>query len=195
MIDGVSSDLQPRALQTFDELYQYCYRVASVVGLTIVHIFGFESPRALELAEKCGIAFQLTNIIRDVKEDSGLGRVYLPAEDLVRFGVDRTELSGGQESDRFRELLRFEGQRARAYYQESLPLIGLVHRSCQSSMWALIEIYFRLLSRIEQANYAVLQSRIRLSSREKIGILLQAKFSRAVAHAGSVPDRLAADRD
>src|SRR6266446_8273230 len=80
MIDGVSSDLHPRRIRTFEELYRYCYQVASVVGLTTIHIFGFEDPRALELAEKCGIAFQLTNIIRDVKEDEELGRVYLPDE-------------------------------------------------------------------------------------------------------------------
>jgi len=178
MIEGVSSDLEPRRLQTFAELYQYCYRVASVVGLTIIHIFGFESPKALELAEKCGIAFQLTNILRDVKEDSGLGRIYLPAEDLAQFGVTDQELAADVESDRLRALLQFEARRARAYYQESLPLIGLVHRSCQSSMWALIEIYSRLLARIESANYAVLQRRIRLSSWEKVGILLQAKLAR-----------------
>ncbi|MGH9629199.1 MAG: phytoene/squalene synthase family protein, partial [Bryobacteraceae bacterium] len=87
MIDGVSSDLEPRHVQTFDELYRYCYQVASVVGLTIVHIFGFDSPSALKLAEKCGIAFQMTNILRDVKEDAERGRVYLPREDLDRFAV------------------------------------------------------------------------------------------------------------
>lgn len=179
MINGVSSDLEPRTLQTFDDLYQYCYRVASVVGLAIVHIFGYESPRALDLAEKCGIAFQLTNIIRDVREDAVSGRIYLPADDLARFGVQPADLTAERESDSLRTLLRFEGERARAYYQESLPLIGLVHRSCQSSMWALIEIYSRLLSRIEQANYGVLQRRIRLSNWEKVGILVQARFSRA----------------
>jgi len=87
MIAGISSDLMPRRIRTFDELYDYCYHVASVVGLTIIHIFGFESPDALRLAEKCGIAFQLTNILRDVSEDAGKDRVYLPAEDLARFGV------------------------------------------------------------------------------------------------------------
>ena len=84
MIDGISSDLEPRRIQTFDELYRYCYHVASVVGLAIVHIFGFESVKALLLAEKCGVAFQLTNILRDVREDAALGRVYLPREDLVQ---------------------------------------------------------------------------------------------------------------
>ena len=75
LLDGVASDFEPRVIRTFDELYQYCYRVASVVGLTIIHIFGFEDPRALELAEQCGIAFQLTNILRDVREDAAAGRI------------------------------------------------------------------------------------------------------------------------
>ena len=83
MIEGVSSDLEPRRIRTFDELYDYCYHVASVVGLTIIHIFGFDDPEALELAEKCGIAFQLTNILRDVREDAEKDRVYFPAEDLA----------------------------------------------------------------------------------------------------------------
>ena len=87
-----SSDLEPRCIQTFEELYDYCYHVASVVGLTIIHIFGFDDPRALELAEKCGIAFQLTNILRDVREDYEKDRVYIPAEDFSRFGVSPATL-------------------------------------------------------------------------------------------------------
>src|SRR5258708_39153977 len=87
LIDGVSSDLGPRQIRAFAELYDYCYHVASVVGLTVIHIFGFDSADALKLAEECGIAFQLTNILRDVREDREKGRVYLPAEDFERFGV------------------------------------------------------------------------------------------------------------
>ncbi|HJZ94880.1 MAG TPA: phytoene/squalene synthase family protein, partial [Candidatus Solibacter sp.] len=104
MIDGIASDLEPRRIETFDELYQYCYRVASVVGLTIIHIFGFDTRSALPLAEKCGVAFQLTNILRDVKEDLSRGRVYLPDEDLKRFGVD----AGNLKPPQFIELMRFE---------------------------------------------------------------------------------------
>ena len=89
---GGGSDLNPQQVATFDDLYQYCYRVASVVGLTTIHIFGFTSPEALPLAEKCGIAFQLTNILRDVREDAELGRTYIPAEDLRRFGVSVDDL-------------------------------------------------------------------------------------------------------
>ena len=175
MIEGVRSDLEPRRVATFDELYGYCYRVASVVGLTVVHIFGFEDPKALALAEKCGIAFQLTNILRDVREDLGMGRVYLPAEDLARFGVDPDHLTCDEP---FRELMRHEAARARAYYQESRPLIAMVSRRNRPSLWALIEIYRRLLERIEQSGYDVLSRRLRLSTAEKVGVLLQAAVLR-----------------
>ena len=175
MIEGVSSDLEPRRVATFDELYRYCYQVASVVGLTIIHIFGFESPRALELAEKCGIAFQLTNILRDVREDAERGRVYLPAEDLARFNVTPGELREGIESDRFRALMEFEASRARDYYEASRPLIGLVDRQSRSSLWALIEIYRRLLRRIQRSRYAVLRKRVRVPTWEKVGVVLAAR--------------------
>ena len=172
MIAGVSSDLEPRRLQTFAELYDYCYKVASVVGLTIIHIFGFESSDALLLAEKCGIAFQLTNVIRDVREDIGLNRVYLPAEDLKRFGIDESDLAASMPSAAFIELMRFEGARARQYYVESRPLIEMVDKKSRSSLWALIEIYSRLLDRIEAAGYDVLSQRVRLSTFEKAGIVV-----------------------
>jgi phytoene synthase len=173
MIDGVSSDLEPRQVQTFDELYHYCYQVASVVGLTIIHIFGFDSPEALVLAEKCGIAFQLTNILRDVREDRENSRVYIPAEDVQRFGADLAKYN-----DRFVEMMRFEAERARRYYAESHPLIGLVHPESRRSLAALIEIYRRLLARIEGANFAVLDGRVRLPAWEKIAILARAISSR-----------------
>jgi phytoene synthase len=171
MIDGVSSDLEPRQIQTFDELYRYCYQVASVVGLTIIHIFGFDSPDALALAEKCGIAFQITNILRDVREDSENHRTYLPAEDIRRFNADLSK-----RDENFLGLMRFEAARARSYYSESRPLIALVHENSRRSLWALIEIYRRLLARIEQSNFDVLSKRIRLSTPEKLQILLQAHF-------------------
>jgi phytoene synthase len=171
MIEGVSEDLEPRKVATFDELYRYCYRVASVVGLTVIHIFGFEDPRALDLAEKCGIAFQLTNIIRDVREDVGLNRVYLPAEDLARFGVTALD----RETPEFLAMMRFEGERAQRYYEESRPLIGIVSPSTRSSLWALIEIYRRLLDRLKASDYRVLEGpRVRLSTFEKLGIVIQA---------------------
>jgi phytoene synthase len=173
MIEGVGSDIEPRPFATFDELYRYCYRVASVVGLTIVHIFGFEERNGDEvrrLAEACGVAFQLTNILRDVEEDARLGRCYLPVEDLERFGVDPARLAYDA---KFVELMRFEGARARDYYRQAEPLPALIDRSGRTSLRALIAIYSTLLKRIEARRYNVLAGRIRLSGFEKTWIMLR----------------------
>jgi 15-cis-phytoene synthase len=178
MIDGILSDVEPREIQTFAELYRYCYHVASVVGLTIIHIFGFSSLRALLLAEKCGIAFQLTNILRDVREDAAMGRVYLPSEDLERFKVNTEQLKSGTETAAFRELMRFEAQRARAYYDESSPLIGLIEPRSRRSLWALRAIYLQLLAKIEASNYSVLSRRIAVSKLTKIALLVRAAISK-----------------
>jgi 15-cis-phytoene synthase len=177
MIDGVAGDLEPRRFATFDQLYRYCYQVASVVGLTIVHIFGFDTRSALALAEKCGVAFQLTNILRDIREDAGNGRVYLPVEDLERFGVSEDDLRAGNRSDGLLRLLEFEAARARAYYDESMPLLDLVHPRSRPSLWALIAIYSGLLERIRQKNYDVFSSRVRLSALEKSWIVVRALVS------------------
>jgi phytoene synthase len=174
MIDGIMSDLEPRQIHTFDELYRYCYQVASVVGLTIVHIFGFESVKALLLAEKCGVAFQLTNILRDVREDAAIGRIYLPLEDLNRFDVSPDQLRSGTEDERFRALMRFEASRARACYEESAPLARFIQPHSRRSLWALRQIYLSLLSKIEKANYSVLTRRINVPKRTKVILLLRA---------------------
>ena len=174
MIDGIASDIGPRRIKTFTELYQYCYQVASVVGLTIIHIFGFQSVKALILAERCGIAFQLTNILRDVREDAELDRIYLPAEDLERFGVGVGQLRSGKEDAAFRELMRFEAGRARACYDESAPLLELIEPKSRRSLWALREVYLRLLSNLEKENYSVLSRRINVPTYAKIGLLLRA---------------------
>jgi phytoene synthase len=144
--------------------------VASVVGLTIIHIFGFDAPEAVNLAEKCGVAFQLTNILRDVREDAEKDRVYLPAEDFGRFGVSAETF---EPRDRFLQLLEFEAQRAREYYRQSALLIGLVHKSSRASLRALIGIYSRLLDRIVASNYDVMARRIRVPTWEKVWLLLR----------------------
>jgi phytoene synthase len=171
MIEGVGSDIEPRRIQTFDELYDYCYHVASVVGLTIIHIFGFDSSAALPLAERCGVAFQLTNIIRDVREDAEKGRIYIPAEDLARFKVHPEELRTPQLSPGLRQLLAFEAQRARQYYVDSAPLVPMVHERSRASLRALIAIYSRLLDRIAGSQYEVLAQRVRVPTWEKVWIL------------------------
>jgi phytoene synthase len=174
MIDGVSSDLEPRRFETFDQLYRYCYQVASTVGLTVIHIFGFDSPDAFLLAEKCGIAFQITNILRDIREDAQRGRIYLPAEDLDRFRVSEDDLHRGVLSPEFLELMNFEAGRARRYYQESQPLLELVHPRSRASLRALISIYSQLLDRIERSNYDVFSRRISLPAAEKCWIVVRA---------------------
>jgi phytoene synthase len=164
--------------RTFEELYDYCYHVASVVGLVCVHIFGFDEPRAKELAEKTGIAFQLTNILRDVKEDAIMGRVYLPVEDFERFGLSPALLAPAATDNGFHPavlvpLLEFEAARAREYYRAAESLVPLVHRDSQAALWALVEIYRRLLEKIITRKYDVFGERIGLSVPEKLWVLAQ----------------------
>lgn len=181
MIEGVGSDLEPRTFQTFDELYRYCYQVASVAGLCVVHILGAEDEQALPFAEKCGVAFQLTNILRDVREDAARGRVYFAEEDLARFGLSRQDVLECRDSEALRALFRFQAGRAKAYYQESAPLVQMVPPRNRPALWALIEIYRQLLLRIERSEYNVLATRIRLSVAEKLGIVAHAMKRRAAA--------------
>jgi len=176
MIDGVASDLEPRRFATFGQLYRYCYQVASTAGLATIHILGFDSPEALPLAEKCGIAFQLTNILRDIREDAERGRIYLPGEDLARCGVTEQDIQAGVRTPEFIDLMDFEGARAREYYGASQPLVNLVHARGRASLRALIAIYSRLLDRIEHTNYDVFSRRISLSGREKSWIVLRSLF-------------------
>ena len=157
--------------ESFDQLYDYCYHVASVVGLICIRIFGYRDPRAEKLAEQTGVAFQLTNIIRDVKEDSQLGRVYLPSEDLRRFGVEASALTNGNAATAFRPVLEFEAQRAREYYRAAEELLPLIDDDSQAALWTLVEIYRRLLERITARNYDVFSERIHLGTAEKVGLL------------------------
>lgn len=179
MIDGVATDLTPREFRTFEELYRYCYQVASVPGLCLIRILGNSSADALHLAERCGVAFQLTNILRDVREDAERGRVYFPTEDLARFGVCREDLLACKDSAALRDLLRFEADRAKEYYAESAPLVGMVKGGNRAALWALIEIYRQLLLKMERAGFDVLSKRIRLSPAEKIGVAALAMKRRA----------------
>ncbi len=172
MIEGVASDLEPRRIRTFEELYRYCYQVASVVGLALIRILGFRSDEALPLAEKCGVAFQLTNILRDLREDAERGRIYVPAEDLERFQVKPWERTPA-----FLELLRFEAARARAYYEESRPLLEMVEPAGRRCLWTLIEIYRRLLERVERAGYEILDRRVALPGFEKAFLVVRGRFA------------------
>jgi len=163
---------------TFDQLYEYCYHVASVVGLVCIRIFGYRDPRAEKLAEQTGVAFQLTNIIRDVKEDGELGRIYLPSADLAKFGVDAAALSNGNAAETFRPVLQFEADRARKFYYAAEDLLPLIDEDSQPALWTLVEVYRRLLERIAQRNYDVFTERVRLSTGEKLGILAKGFLKR-----------------
>ena len=164
--------------RTFDDLYQYCYRVASVVGLVCIHVFGYRDPAAEPLAERLGLAFQLTNIIRDVKEDADVGRVYLPEEDLDRFGISLSALRSVSDAAIFRPLLAMEAERAREYYRAGEELIPLVEEDSQPALWVLITIYQRLLDKIALREYDVFSGKVSLTVREKLGILAKGFLKR-----------------
>jgi len=157
--------------RTFDDLKLYCHRVASVVGLVCIHIFGYRDPVAEPLAEQCGLAFQLTNIIRDVKEDAAMGRVYLPEEDLAKFGLSAAELLSTPDPARFRPLLALEADRAREFYQAGEQLISYISEDSQPALWVLVNIYRKLLEKIAALQYDVFSGKVTLTVSEKLRVL------------------------
>ncbi len=188
LVDGTAMDVtsqpgEPIRYQTFDDLRRYCYHVASVVGLICIKIFGYRDPAAEALAEQCGLAFQLTNIIRDVKEDAAMGRVYLPEEDLERFGRSAAELDpaclkNGFDDAGFRPVLEFEAERARELYRTAEQLLPLIDEDSRPALWVLVEIYRRLLEKIAARGYNVFGKKIRLSRREKLSVLARGFWRR-----------------
>lgn len=179
LVAGTTMDLEPhvglQTYATFDNLYQYCYLVASVVGLVCIKIFGYSDARAEQLAEETGVAFQLTNILRDVKEDVERDRVYLPLDLLDEFGenvAELRELAGGRAmTERERGMLATLAIRAEKYYLAAKKLIPLLDRDSRAAMWVLVTIYHRLLGRIAERKMEVFRERVGLSTAEKVGIL------------------------
>jgi 15-cis-phytoene synthase len=163
--------------ENFDGLYRYCYLVASVVGLVCIRIFGYSDPRAEELAEKTGVAFQLTNILRDVSEDAERGRIYLPLRDLEASGVDVRRLMGvvhrELRPEDSRTLLALEGGRAKKYYAAAEELLPLIDRDSRAALWVLVTIYRGLLERIIAKNYDVFSERVSVPDSKKLLILAQ----------------------
>jgi 15-cis-phytoene synthase len=164
--------------RTFQDLRLYCYRVASVVGLVCIHIFEYRDPAAEPLAERCGLAFQLTNIIRDVKEDASMGRVYLPEEDLAKFQISGSELLTTPDPARFRPVLALEADRAREFYSSGDALIPYVAEDSQPALWVLVTIYRSLLEKIAEKQYDVFTAKISLSTSEKLRILAKGFLKR-----------------
>jgi 15-cis-phytoene synthase len=174
IIDGVEMDLSRTRYTTFDELYEYCYRVASLVGLACIEIFGYRNPAAREYAVNLGIAFQLTNILRDVGEDGQRGRIYLPAEDLARFGYAEEELLAGVYSDAFVQLMTFEGERARKYYQAAAQHLALEDQRSLVAAEAMHLIYARLLDALTERRFYVFGTRVTLAPPAKARLALTA---------------------
>lgn len=171
VIEGVAQDLEPHRFETWDDLEQYCYHVAGAVGLCCIHIWGFSGANVREPAIACGTAFQLTNILRDIAEDADRGRVYLPQEDLQQFEYTEADIQNRVIDDRFRELMRFEVQRARDYYEQAEGLFALLSKEGQPILRAMIRIYGGLLDRIESRGYDVYSSRVSLSKAKKWSIV------------------------
>ncbi len=212
LVAGTTMDLQPRPegvrwvggasladpggrpqeyqiYESFPALYRYCYLVASVVGLVCIRIFGYSDPRAELLAEQTGIAFQLTNILRDVREDAERGRIYLPLEDMTEAGLDPAtfleELRAGGGSARMRALMVKEIGRAKAYYRTADELIPLLDADAQPAMEVLATIYRRLLERVARDPEAVLRERVSVHLSEKLGILGRGLIASGMARLGA----------
>jgi phytoene synthase len=179
VIAGQRQDLEPEPFETFDQLHTYCYRVAGVVGLASIFIWGFEGGTETEkLAIDRGVAFQLTNILRDLREDAARGRTYLPLKDLAVMNVSEQDLRKRHGSPGFRELMQFQIDRAEAYYKKSEPLEERIQRDSRPTLVAMTEIYHRLLKIITRDPERVLRERVSLPLMSKLLIAWRAARSR-----------------
>ena len=179
IIDGTEMDLTVNRYETFEDLYRYCFHVASAVGLVSLQIFGYSGDRAQKYAEDCGVAFQLTNILRDVGEDAAMGRIYIPADDLEKFRYSPDDVRRGIVDERFRSLMAFETARARDYYASARNLLPLVDTISRPALWAMMEIYSRILGKIARRHYDVYRKRVHLSAAEKCAVALRALWMRS----------------
>ncbi len=172
LLNGVEMDLTKSRYATFAELQQYCYRVAGVVGLMCIEVFGYSRPGTRHYAEQLGTALQLTNILRDLGTDGERGRIYLPQEDLERFGYRETDLLERRLTPAFRELMRFEVGRARQFYAAARAALPAEDRRAMLAAEVMGTIYARILNRIEAAQYDVFSARIRLSDTHRLCLAL-----------------------
>ena len=168
IIDGMEMDLDQTRYLDWPALEKYCWHVAGVVGELSAGIFGYKDPSTLKYASKLGIAFQLTNIIRDVGDDARLGRIYLPISDLQQFNVRAADVLNGQYSDNFSALMAFEGQRARKTYEEAISLLPPSDQRAQRPGLMMAAIYYALLGEVEHEKWQVLHQRISLTPLRKL---------------------------
>ena len=172
LLKGVAMDIQKARYQTFTELSIFCYRVAAVVGLMMTYVLGYKDERAFEYAEKLGIAMQLTNILRDVKEDKEMGRIYIPQTDLAQFGVIEQDIFNENMTPQLSSLIKFQVERADQYYAEAMLGIPFLKTESQYAIYSAAKIYRGILRKIEEHDYNPFLSRVFVPSTQKIKILL-----------------------
>ena len=168
LMKGVVQDTHVKRYETFEELYVYCYRVASTVGLMSSEIFGYREEKTLEYAEALGIAMQLTNILRDIKEDAAMNRIYLPQEDLRKFGVSEKQIFAGERDENFIKLMKFQIERAREFYRKAEKGIALLEKDSRLAVLFALRLYARILDEIERQDYDVFAGRAHTSKRQKL---------------------------
>ena len=168
LITGTEMDARQKRYSTWPDTYRYCYHVASVIGIMTIHVFGFTDKRAVALAEQTGIAFQMTNILRDLAEDAGRDRIYLPLEDLRDHGVSEAELLAAKATPKLRKLIKSEVERTKKYYVSGQELVPLIEAESRDALGSLVAIYQRLLNEIERREYDVFTERVSLSTAEKL---------------------------
>lgn len=172
LLKGVAMDIQKARYQTFDELSIFCYRVAAVVGLMMTYILGYKEEDAFAYAEKLGTAMQLTNILRDVKEDKDMGRIYIPQTDLAQFRVIEQDIFNEKMTPQLAELIKFQVERADQYYTEAMPGIRFLKTESQYAIYSAAKIYRGILRKIEEHDYNPFLSRVFVPSTQKIKIVL-----------------------
>ena len=172
LLNGVAMDVQQARYKTFDELSLFCYRVAAVVGLMMTSVLGYKDERAFGYAKQLGIAMQLTNILRDVKEDKEMGRLYIPQTDLAQFSVTEQDIFSEKMTPQLRALMKFQIERADQYYTEAIPGISLLKTESQYAIYAAAKIYRGILRKIEERDYNPFLNRVFVPSTQKIKILL-----------------------
>lgn len=172
LIKGMEIDLQRKRFESFEDLKDYCYKVASTVGLMTIEIFGYKYPSTKEFAVNLGLALQLTNILRDVKKDAANGRIYLPAEDLERFNYSEIELLNNVYNENFKELMRFQAQRARGFYNAANNALKFEDKPSLFAARAMQHIYYSLLEKLERSEFDVYNNEINVSRFKKVSISL-----------------------
>jgi len=179
LIKGMEMDLQQKRYLNFDELVLYCYRVASTVGLMCIEIFGYKDKSAKDFAINLGLALQLTNILRDIRTDASLGRIYLPQQDLEKFSYSERDLLNNVYNENFIHLMKYEADRARNYFDKANHFLNFEDKPSMFAARAMQHIYYKLLQKIEARNYNVFDEKIKVSKFEKVGISLGvwAKYS------------------